>query len=472
MWFDGEWESTWNHERGQKLYNLCRKLQPNLIVNNRVDVGRGGMGGMSAMDRAGDYGTPEQEIPDTGFGPGQYWESCMTLNGNWGFNKADHNWKPTKSIVQMLADIASKGGNYLLNVGPMASGDVPPESIQRLKEVGDWMKVNSTSITGTAASPFSKPTWGRVTVREGANSKIYLHVFDWPASGSISLGGLGSKVTSAKVLGGGKVAFTQADGSLHVKLPAKPLSEMDTVVEVSVAGPIVVYAAPMIQANSQLFVGSTSYTLSAAPKGSEIRTRAKGGKWGAAKSGVPIKVTTNVTIEAQLFVKGKPVSEIAYLRFKKVEPQPATSVDSAKLEDALSWAQFKGKWEKVPNFATMEPFLKGFTRNITIIPNGVVEYVGQRISGFLVVPADEVYEFALGSDDGSNLWIDGKKVVDNDGLHSFGVKTGQIALAKGLHPIIVDWFNAAGGAELALTWGRPGTKLAPLTKENIRRTVN
>ena len=88
---------------------------------------------------AGDFGTPEQEIPATGM-PGMDWETCMTMNDHWGYNKYNDNWKSTTDLIRKLADIASKGGNFLLNVGPKADGTFPEESIIRLKEIGEWMR--------------------------------------------------------------------------------------------------------------------------------------------------------------------------------------------------------------------------------------------------------------------------------------------------------------------------------------------
>jgi alpha-L-fucosidase len=122
LWFDGEWEDTWNHQYGQDLYDYVRSLQSNIIINNRVDVGRAGMQGLTKEGAfAGDFGTPEQEIPPTGL-PGVDWETCMTMNDHWGYNRHDDNWKSTEDLIRKLADIASKGGNFLLNVGPTARG--------------------------------------------------------------------------------------------------------------------------------------------------------------------------------------------------------------------------------------------------------------------------------------------------------------------------------------------------------------
>ncbi|MCL1894507.1 MAG: alpha-L-fucosidase, partial [Holophagaceae bacterium] len=131
LWYDGQWESTWTHELGLDLYNYTRSLQPQIIVNNRVDKGGGSMQMTVDSSYAGDYGTPEQEVPPMGL-PGVDWETCMTMNDHWGYNKADQNWKSSTELIRILIDVASKGGNLLLNVGPMATGEFPVASMERL----------------------------------------------------------------------------------------------------------------------------------------------------------------------------------------------------------------------------------------------------------------------------------------------------------------------------------------------------
>jgi alpha-L-fucosidase len=178
-------------------------LQPGLITNNRLGGGY-----------EGDTETPEQFIPEAGYPGGRVWETCMTMNDTWGFKSTDTNWKSSETLIRNLIDIASKGGNYLLNVGPTSLGEFPEASIERLQDIGKWMKVNSEAIYATGPNPFPRtppaqtatappgegaPRRGRgrapvvwdwrATSKLNADSsgKVYLHIMQWPADGKFSV---------------------------------------------------------------------------------------------------------------------------------------------------------------------------------------------------------------------------------------------------------------------------------------------
>src|SRR2546423_15085854 len=153
MWFDTREKIS--KAQSEELLQLIHRLSPDTIVNARVG------------NRLGDYAVQEQKIPD--LGDPKPWETCMTLNGHWGYHKLDNNWKSTDKLVRTLIDVASKGGNFLLNVGPTGEGLIPAPSLARLKEVGQWLTVNGEAIYGTTAVAITPPAWGRLTKKRDAN---------------------------------------------------------------------------------------------------------------------------------------------------------------------------------------------------------------------------------------------------------------------------------------------------------------
>jgi alpha-L-fucosidase len=225
LWWDTP--TNMNPQRAEALLPLVG-LRPGIIHNNRLGGGY-----------RGDTETPEQHIPATGY-KDRDWETCMTMNDTWGYKSYDQNWKSSETLIRNLVDIASKGGNYLLNVGPTSEGLIPEPSVERLKEVGQWMKVNGAAIYGTTASPFKRLAWGRCTkqARDGGTT-LYLHVFDWPADGKLLVPGLGNEIVKAWLLadaGRQPLAVSAAEGGKVIALPAAAPDKIVSVVVAEIRG--------------------------------------------------------------------------------------------------------------------------------------------------------------------------------------------------------------------------------------------
>jgi alpha-L-fucosidase len=196
LWVDFSSAKTQGSHWGTRaiLENWMRK-QPRAIYNNRFWNG--------LENDHGDFFTPEKYVPPSGH-PGRAFEVCHTMNESFGFSYHDENWKSARQIAELLADIVSKGGNLLLNVGPDRHGRIPEPSVKALREVGAWLaEIGDEAIFGTQAGPFSRtPFKGRCTMAgRGDENILYCHLFEWPPSGVIRLDGLLNTVRSARLLG-------------------------------------------------------------------------------------------------------------------------------------------------------------------------------------------------------------------------------------------------------------------------------
>ncbi|MBV6434654.1 MAG: hypothetical protein IANPNBLG_04927 [Bryobacteraceae bacterium] len=237
LWFDGEWEHSTAAMRSDEIYDFIRQTSPKTLINDRLFKREPG--------NRGDFGTPEQFVPATGMkdpsGKPILWESCVTINTeSWGYNKYETEFKTPRDLIRMLIEVVSKGGNLLLNVGPMPDGRIQNEFVTRLNAMGDWMAVNSEAIYGTTASPFARlPFFGRATVKDNV---LYLHVFQWPADRRLRAPGLKNLVQSARLLGarGGPLRTSREGNGVVVELPAEAPDEVASVVALTLDGPPVV----------------------------------------------------------------------------------------------------------------------------------------------------------------------------------------------------------------------------------------
>jgi alpha-L-fucosidase len=225
VWFDTP--RNISKEQSQQVVDLVHKLQPDCLVSGRVGHGLGD------YDSAGDNQISMGNAK-------RIWETPVTMNDTWGFKKDDQNWKPVAVLIRQLVQVISQGGNYLLNVGPTYEGLIPSPSVERLREVGDWLKKNNDSVYGAGPSPFPYQfLWGIITTKAG---KLYLHVFNSPQK-QLVLYGLKNKLRSAYLLEGGtKLKFSQKQNAalehseVTIQLPRTLPDKSDSVIALELSG--------------------------------------------------------------------------------------------------------------------------------------------------------------------------------------------------------------------------------------------
>jgi len=217
LWYDVSWPLKKEGWESEKMNAMVFQLQPDIIVNNRNGLG-------------GDFATPEQRIEATD----RAWESCMTMNGSWGYQAADDDWKTPKTIVRNLVACGHGAGNYLLNIGPKPDGSIPEESVRILSAVGKWMERNGQSIYRTAICQPRRSNFAGFT-RDG--NTLYMHVHFWPGE-TVALAGLMNRVKSARLLATGKeVKFQQEEFRVRFTgLPSKAPDEPVTTLAIECDG--------------------------------------------------------------------------------------------------------------------------------------------------------------------------------------------------------------------------------------------
>jgi alpha-L-fucosidase len=267
VWFDRGMDTN---EHAREFVKIVHTLQPRCLINGRV----GGYG----QDLLGDY----QDMNDNGMPTGglqEYWETPQTLNTTWGYSKFDEQWKTPGEVIHRLVEIVGKGGNYLLNIGPMADGTIPAISVATFHKLGEWMQANGESIYGTTASPLREQPWGRTTVK---SNRVYLHVFSWPADGKLRVPGLKNVVLEAYALAAPerKLEVIRENGTDFITLPGRRTDENDTVFVLRLDGPPVVDPPTVTQGSDVPF--ELDY-LPAVTAGKAVKRFNRDGKFHIAK---------------------------------------------------------------------------------------------------------------------------------------------------------------------------------------------
>ncbi|WP_165501329.1 alpha-L-fucosidase [Pedobacter psychrodurus] len=231
LWFDGQWEKPWTDEMGKDLYAYLKQLKPTIITNNRLGKEFAAMENknIDASKMIGDYDTPEQVVGKLNMQTP--WESCFTICNQWAW-KPNDKMKSLKQCLEIISKTAGGNGNLLLNVGPMPDGRIEARQIERLKEIGDWLKINGEAIYGTLGGPY-QPNDDYATTRKG--NKIYLHVLNTNLA-KLSLKTIpGLKVKKAYLLNNQTVNVEQKD-AISLQLPSHQTNQSDYIVVLELNG--------------------------------------------------------------------------------------------------------------------------------------------------------------------------------------------------------------------------------------------
>lgn len=234
FWFDGDWEHNAEEWESEKVRKFLLERNPGAVINGR-------------LTGFGDYETPEQNVPVSR--PSyNWWELCMTINNNWGFQHKDTNWKTPNEIIALFADVVSHGGNLLLDIGPREDGTIPKEQIQVLKELGYWNKKHEQAIFGTQAGIAPGHFYGPTTLSKDSTS-LYLFL-QGQTSGNIMIKGLSNAIKEINVVGTsvklnhkvvGKISWSPVPGLVYINVPANALDKYMTVLELKLDKPVSLY---------------------------------------------------------------------------------------------------------------------------------------------------------------------------------------------------------------------------------------
>lgn len=234
-WFDGDWEHSAEEWDAAGIRRMILESRPTAIINSR-------------LQGYGDYATPEQNTP-IHRPKGNWWELCMTINNNWGYQHSDTNWKTPAEIISIFADAIGSGGNLLLDIGPMEDGTIPPEQVKVLKELGKWNRKHAEAIFDTRGGMPHGHFYGPSTI-SADSTKLYLFLAGKP-SGTVWIKGLVNGIKSIRVVGTGeqlshkvvgKISWSQVPGLVFIDIPPAVKDDYMSVLAVELDGPIRLYA--------------------------------------------------------------------------------------------------------------------------------------------------------------------------------------------------------------------------------------
>jgi alpha-L-fucosidase len=490
LWTDGEWDApaeTWKSQQFLAWLFNESVVKDKIVVNDRWGSG-------IRFKHAGFF-TPEYQ-PDLDF-ENHDWEESRGMGHSYGYNREEDSWdyNSTQSLIIALIDKVSRGGNFLLDIGPDEHGKIPPIMQERLLEIGDWLQVNGEAIYNTrrwktpvqwseGKRGFKMPArhdaddWEtthdimlKLTVDPDpgyavkeifftynpANNSVYAIFPKYPSGKKLVINDMSLPAgANVQLLGSKKaVSWKQEGTNTVIELPEYDPAEMKTpqAFAVRISGYGKFAEKPSIQySRAKPTMLQPTVTISGAP-GAVIRYTTDGSEPSGSSSAytAPFVLQNKGTVKAKSFVPGILPSGTAAEDINVYRWMAPTRPGSA-LQPGWSYAIFELKATSVEHLANHEPVKSGTTSKIDISPLTRKEQVGMRLEGFIKIDKDDVYTFYLASDDGSRLKIGDEVVIDHDGLHGNDEKQGSVALKNGYHRVVLEFFQATGGIDLKLKY--------------------
>lgn len=487
FWTDGDWDASAETWKSQEflawLYNES-PVKDRVVVNDRWGSGM-------RFKHGGIY-TPEYQ-PDLDF-EDHYWEESRGMGFSYGYNREEDSWdyNSTQSLVLQLIDKVSRGGNFLLDIGPDEHGKIPPIMEERLLQMGEWLKINGNAIYNTVRwrrpSQWSdgrtdyKPAHGggdlllKLTVdpepgyavkevfftynekendlyailpRYPDNRQLLLKDIQLPSGTAISFLSTNESLQWKQV--GENVVVTMPEYN-----PNKIKSPYAYAIKIKGYGKFA--AKPVITANTINTNDIKQVVTITGEPGAVIRYTLDGTAPDANSLvyAAPIVVATTTTVSARVYPANGAASGIASQKVVLYTPKKAIAVKAVK--PGLTYQAYELKPTSTKELQSLSPVKSGVTETVSIAALTRQENVGLVLSGFLKVDNDALYKFYLSSDDGSRLFIDDEEVIDFDGLHGADVKEGGASLKKGFHTIRVEFIQATGGIDLQLKYSVGGSE--------------
>ncbi|HMB89509.1 MAG TPA: alpha-L-fucosidase [Rhodothermales bacterium] len=472
LWFDGEWIDEWTEQQGRDLYNYLRNLKPDLLINNRIGKGRDGMQGMSkdGGNYVGDFGTPEQQILDTR--STFDWESCMTMNDTWGYKSYDDNWKSAETLLHNLIDIVAKGGNYLLNVGPTAEGNIPQPSLARLAEMGAWMRVHGEALYGSRSVAAYQEGENIRYTQSKDEEVIYAISLTWPGEHLLLHQVKPTPGKPIKLLGFDAPLDWQLNEQGDVLIDIPSLWQDPTRRPVKHAWvfriegeSVPVASTPVIRTGEgaqgdRIVIEQKDRVYLEAGADEEVYYTLDGSlpDENAIRYEAPFQIQGDVILQARAFRSGAKPGKTAVATFVTVDART----------NGLGYKYYEGDWWQLPDFERLTAEKEGAA--LRFDPDHLCEQkenCGLLFEGEIDVPQPGRYTFYLQSDDGSRLYIDDQEVIDNDGIHGLMEKQGRVTLEQGRHSITLQYFQRRADYDLTLFVEGPGLEKRELAADML-----